>query len=61
MKEKHKFRWISATVGILLLGAGIADAITNILPYLETTWLIVGGVILVALAARKRPPSVRGG
>jgi hypothetical protein len=61
MKEKHKLRWTSAIIGIILLGFGIADAMANILPHLEATWLIVGGVLLVALAARKRPPSVRGG
>lgn len=55
MKVRHLLRILSAAVGIILLGVGIADAFADILPHLGATWLVGGGIILVLAAVRKLP------
>ena len=58
MKQKHLLRWVSAVVGVSLVVLGIVDGRSDILPYLDAQWLLVGGILLVALGARKGPSSV---
>lgn len=60
-KPKHWFRLVSQVAGISLLVIGLADGKSDFLPDLDPPWLLVGGVVLVALGARKRPPFASGG
>ena len=58
MKQKHLLRWTSSVVGISLIILGIVDGRLDVLPYLGAEWLLVGGILLIALGARKGPSSV---
>ncbi len=59
MKQKHLLRWVSSVVGVSLIVLGIVDGRLDVLPYLDAEWILVGGILLVALGARKSPKSIR--
>lgn len=60
MKPKHWFRLVSLIIGVILIILGLLDAIENYFEDLDAGWLLVSGVILVVVAARKLPESVGG-
>ncbi|MCH7650667.1 MAG: hypothetical protein IIA63_05830 [Nitrospinae bacterium] len=60
MKPKHWFRLVSLIIGVILIILGLVDGKENYFEHLDAEWLVVSGVILVAVAARKLPGSIGG-
>ena len=60
MRPKHWYRLASLIIGVILVIFGLVDGKENYFEHLDAEWLVVSGVILVAVAARKLPRSIGG-
>jgi hypothetical protein len=52
-KPKHVFRWVSLVSGVSIVSLALIDGYNNLLPHLDSQWLLGAGVVLIGLAARK--------
>lgn len=60
MKPKHSYRLASLISGVALIVPGLVDGKINYFAFLDAEWLLVAGVVLVAVGARKLPDSIGG-
>ena len=60
MRPRHWYRLGSLIIGVILIIFGLFDGKVNYFEHLDAGWLLVSGVILVVVAARKLPGSVGG-
>ena len=51
MRPRHWYRLASLIIGVILVIFGLVDGKENYFEHLDAEWLVVSGVILVAVAA----------